>query len=73
MRSSAEAQRIRSKYRRLLLLGKLRLSVQEAQALVGPDCAYHLYFMEPGEGARPRRGPKPRRRKKAKPRPREQG
>ena len=39
-----EAQRIRSHYRRLVLLGKARLPLEVARQLVGPDCAYHLYF-----------------------------
>jgi hypothetical protein len=39
-----EAQRIRSHYRRLVLLGKARLPLELARKLVGPDCAYHLYF-----------------------------
>ena len=46
MKPAAEAQRIRSNYRRLALLGKLRLTASEARRLVGPDCAYHLYFMD---------------------------
>jgi len=43
-RPSAEEDRIRLEYRRLILLGKLRLPLEEARKLVGPDCAYHLYF-----------------------------
>lgn len=39
-----EAQRIKSHYRRLVLLGKAKLALETAQRLVGPDCAYHLYF-----------------------------
>jgi hypothetical protein len=39
-----EAQRIKSQYRRLVLLGKARLPLGAARTLVGPDCAYHLYF-----------------------------
>jgi hypothetical protein len=31
-------------YRRLVLLGKANLPLHEARKLVGPDCAYHLYF-----------------------------
>jgi hypothetical protein len=40
----AEARRILDRYRRLILLGKARLPLNEARRLVGPDCAYHLYF-----------------------------
>ncbi len=31
-------------YRRLVLLGRVNLPLAEARKLVGPDCAYHLYF-----------------------------
>ncbi len=54
-----EAQRIRSEYRRLVLLGKARLPLGVARRLVGPDCAFHLYFRhsaEPPEAPRRRRG-----------------
>ncbi|MFI4945432.1 MAG: hypothetical protein ACHP85_19340 [Burkholderiales bacterium] len=44
MSSSLEAQRIRNRYRRLVLLGSLKLPLEAARRLVGPDCAYHLYF-----------------------------
>ena len=40
----AETRRILDLYRRLVLLGTARLPRQAARALVGPDCAYHLYF-----------------------------
>jgi hypothetical protein len=33
-----------ARYRKLVLLGKARLPLAEARRLVGPDCAYHLYF-----------------------------
>jgi len=39
-----EAQRIRNRYRRLVLLGAVKLPLDAARRLVGPDCAYHLYF-----------------------------
>jgi hypothetical protein len=42
--SSLDAQRIRDRYRRLVLLGKAKLPLDAARRLVGPDCAYHLYF-----------------------------
>jgi hypothetical protein len=38
-----EELRRRYRYRTLILRGKLRLSLGAARALVGPDCAYHLY------------------------------
>ncbi len=46
----AEARRILARYKRLILLGKVRLPLEEARRIVGPDCAFHLYF-------RHRRGP----------------
>lgn len=54
---TAEARRTLDRYRRLVLLGKIRLPLAEARRLVGPDCAYHLYFRH----AR-RRAPRARRR-----------
>jgi hypothetical protein len=39
----AETLRILGKYKRLVLLRKVRLPFAEACRLVGPDCAYHLY------------------------------
>jgi len=33
-----------ARYRRLILLGKVAVPLEEARRLVGPDCAYHLYF-----------------------------
>jgi hypothetical protein len=41
---AAAAARILAAYRHSVLLGKLRLPFAEARRLVGPDCAYHLYF-----------------------------
>jgi hypothetical protein len=40
----ADVSRILARYRRLVLLGKARLPLEAARKLVGPDCAYHLYF-----------------------------
>ena len=40
----AKARRTLARYRRLVLLGKVRLPLQEARLLLGPDCAFHLYF-----------------------------
>jgi hypothetical protein len=39
-----EAKRILGEYRRLVLLGKVRVPLAEGRKLVGPDCAFHLYF-----------------------------
>ncbi len=51
-----EAARIVAEYRRLILLGRLRLPLAQARRLVGPDCAYHLYFRHSGAtNAVPRR------------------
>ena len=55
-RADAEVTRILNLYRRLVLLGKVRLPLTEARKLVGPDCAYHLYFRHaPGSRLRRRR------------------
>jgi len=43
----AEEVRIRYLYRTLVLKGRLRLPPEAARALVGPDCAYHLYRSYP--------------------------
>ncbi len=40
----AEIMRLKYKYRKLILEGKIRLRHDDAAKLVGPDCAYHLYF-----------------------------
>ena len=48
MTSRSEEIRIRYKYRKLILTGKARISLESARALVGPDCAFHLYgFLRP--------------------------
>jgi hypothetical protein len=39
-----EAARLRYHYRRLILLGRVALPLEAARRIVGPDCAYHLYF-----------------------------
>jgi hypothetical protein len=44
-REEAETRRILDRYRRLVLLGAVRLPRPAALRLVGPDCAYHLYFL----------------------------
>lgn len=43
MKRSGEEIRLRYRYRNLILSGKVRLSLESARRLVGPDCAYHLY------------------------------
>jgi hypothetical protein len=50
----AEARRILDRYKRLILLGKVRLPLEEARRIVGPDCAFHLYFRH-RRGSRRRR------------------
>lgn len=45
----AQARRTLSLYKRLVLLGKVRLPLADARRLVGPDCAYHLYFTRKGQ------------------------
>ena len=44
----AEEVRLRYLYRSLILRGRLRLPLEAARPLVGPDCAYHLYRYETG-------------------------
>jgi hypothetical protein len=39
-----------ARYRRLILLGRIAPPLEEARRIVGPDCAYHLYFRHAGEG-----------------------
>ncbi len=57
MNPRAEAVRIRYLYRTLILKGRLRLPPEAARALVGPDCAYHLYRVHPpGPGGSSRPG-----------------
>ena len=52
MSERLEALRILARYRQMVLLGRARLPLEAARRLVGPDCAYHLYFRH----ARPRAG-----------------
>jgi hypothetical protein len=42
-REDAEAMRVRYLYRALLLKGKIKLPLETACKIMGPDCAYHLY------------------------------
>ncbi len=48
-----EALRILALYKRLVLLGRARVPLAAGRSLVGPDCAYHLYFRQ-AETRRPR-------------------
>lgn len=53
----AEYLRLKYKYRRLILEGKLILPPGDAARLIGPDCAYHLYSLpakKPSKGSRSR-------------------
>lgn len=53
---SGAATRILGHYKRLVLLGKVRLPHAVARQLVGPDCAYHLYSRDaPTRPSRKRR------------------
>lgn len=63
VRPELEAQRIRGRYRRLVLLGGARVPLEAALRLVGPDCAYHVYHRHaaPGPRRRGRRRPAARR------------
>jgi len=44
MENDPEEIRIRYKYRKLILEGKIKLPYKDAVKFVGPDSAYHLYF-----------------------------
>lgn len=54
-----------ARYKRLILLGKASLPLEVARRIVGPDCAYHLYFRHASDaeddGRRPARSTKRRR------------
>jgi len=56
MNCKAEEIRIRYLYRNLILRGKIRLSLEAARKLVGPDCAYHLYSVMDVKKNRQKRG-----------------
>jgi predicted enzyme related to lactoylglutathione lyase len=43
-RDQAQDRRTLHRYRQLVLLGQVRLPLAAARRLLGPDCAYHLYF-----------------------------
>ena len=55
----AKVTRLRCKYRRLVMEGKLKLPHREAALLIGPDCAYHLYSVLPSD--RPKESAKEKR------------
>jgi len=38
--------RLKYKYRRLIVSGRIRLPRKDAVQLIGPDCAYHLFAYE---------------------------
>jgi hypothetical protein len=40
----------------MVLLGRARLPLDAARRLVGPDCAYHLYFRHAASRPEPARG-----------------
>jgi hypothetical protein len=50
---TAAAVRALGEYRRLVLLGNLRLPLAQARRLLGPDCAYHLYFRHAARNVAP--------------------
>ncbi|HUO77414.1 MAG TPA: hypothetical protein VMU21_07530 [Thermodesulfovibrionales bacterium] len=39
----AEEVRLRALYRNIVLRGDVRLPIKAMKALIGPDCAFHLY------------------------------
>ncbi len=45
----ADSLRTLARYKRLILLGKASLPLEVARRIVGPDCAYHLYFRHAGD------------------------
>jgi hypothetical protein len=60
MSERLEALRILGRYRRMVLLGRAKLPFDVARRLVGPDCAYHLYFRHRAAPAAKRRSRRPR-------------
>jgi hypothetical protein len=54
-RADLEAMRILGRYKRLVLMGKARVPLEQGRRLVGPDTAFHLYFRHAAAPAR-RRG-----------------
>jgi hypothetical protein len=43
MKDKAEEIRIKAKYKELVLKGKIKLPIEAAKKITGPDTAYHLY------------------------------
>lgn len=43
MSDTSEELRLRYLYRKLIIQGKIALSLDSAKKIIGPDCAYHLY------------------------------
>lgn len=41
--NQGEEIRLRYLYRKLIMEGRIRLPLESARKLLGPDCAYHLY------------------------------
>lgn len=61
----AEIMRKKSRYRELILSGRLRVPRARAAQLIGPDCLYHLYSVDTtGNPDRRARGTAQARRKK---------
>lgn len=65
---NCESVRTLARYKQLILLGKVSLPLEVARRIVGPDCAYHLYFRHETQGVeaesgKPGRGAKRRRRR----------
>jgi len=62
-RPDLEALRILGRYKRLVLLGRARVPLDEGRRLVGPDTAFHLYFRR-AEPPPARRSPRRRARRR---------
>jgi hypothetical protein len=43
VKDKSEEIRLRYLYRKMIVTGKAKISLEGGRALVGPDCAYHLY------------------------------
>ncbi len=43
-KTASEIIRKKYRYRRMILEGKIPLPLKAAAKLIGPDCAYHLYW-----------------------------
>jgi hypothetical protein len=49
--AAPEEIRLRYLYRTAILRGRVRVTLDAARRLVGPDCAFHLYAAGAGEGS----------------------